>query len=119
MEIQIEEPDRFSLLGHILKAALERRLAEPSEAAGVAGMTGEVFIQAGGMTACLAMDRKGWTIRSSPVGKPAAGIRGTLSALAGAAAGKGLVGSVLRRRLRPSGNIFLLFRLLKLMKGSR
>ena len=117
MEIIIEDEERMSLLGLIFKVLLSKNLAQPSLARLASGMRGDVSVQAGRMCVTLSMSPSVWALRRGPAQRPSASVRGSLSAFTAVAARHWPVASFLRGELWAWGNPWLLWKLLRLIRG--
>jgi len=114
--VTIDDPPRMNLLGLILGSVLERNLQQPALQRRATSLRAEVLVQAGEMVVTLAFEGAKVVVRRGRTARPKASVRGSLGALTDFALGGGLVGPVLRGRLKPRGSLLLLLRLRKLLQ---
>ncbi len=114
--VTIDDPARMNLLGLILGSVLERNLEKPEIERRAARLRAAVAVQAGEMVVTLAFQGGPVQVRRGRPERPRAAVQGSLGALTQLALGGGLVGPVLRGRLKPRGSWLLLLRLRKLLQ---
>jgi hypothetical protein len=107
----------MNLLGLLIRGLLASNLADPVLYARARTLRGDVRVDAGTMAVTLRFDGAGVVI--APVGseRPRARVRGSMSALLGMVAGKGIVAPVLTGAVRIGGNPFMLLRMLPLIQA--
>ena len=114
--VTIDDPARMNLLGLILGSVLDRNLGRPELAKRAAKLSAEVAVQAGEMAVPLVFRGGEVLVRRGASERPRAAVQGSLGALTKLALGGGLVGPVLRGRLKPRGSLLLLLKLRKLLQ---
>jgi len=117
VDVVVVERDRMNLLGLLLSSVLERALATPAAARHARALRGDVAIEASGMAVTMRFEAGRVEVRRGLSPRPRATIRGTLTALLGAALGRGRAWSLLTGRLRPRGNLFALWRAFVLLRA--
>lgn len=103
----------MNLLGLLLRGIIERRLEGHAPR-----LRGDVAIDASGMRVTLRFAPDAVAITRAAAVKPVARVRGTLTALADAALGRGRLRAFLDGRLRVRGRPLALLRLLSLLRVS-
>jgi len=115
--VTVDEPDRLHLAGQMVASLLRRSCADPARAAKAARLRGPVNVDAGGMRLVLDFGRGEVRIRAGAAERPRASVAAALSVLLDVALGRGLVGHVLRRRVRVRGSPLVLWRMIGLMRA--
>lgn len=115
--VTVEDPTRMSLLGLILASIIERNCEREENLARLAKLSGAVQVTAGEMVVTLRFDQGHLTVIRGPDDKARASVSGTMDSLMGVALGKGMVGPWLAGRLKVSGNLFMLLKMLPLMSA--
>jgi ubiquinone biosynthesis protein UbiJ len=114
MQVTAERLEEMNLLGLFMKAALEERLPALERAR----PSGTFAVQSGGMSVTLSCSPDEVVVRKGLAGHPDATLSGELGVLAQLAGGR-MVTSVLRRRIRISGNPLMLLPLARTFWESR
>jgi len=115
--IVLDSPEQMNLLGLLMKGLLEENLSRPGRLAGVRKLRGDVLVQAGQMSVTLRFGDDGLLVVAGRVGRPRATVRGGMTALLGVVTRQGgLVRPVLAGRVKVSGNLLLLLRMLPLIR---
>jgi hypothetical protein len=114
--VTIDEPARMSLLGLIIGNVLERNLDKPELLRRAERVRGDVVVQAGEMVVTLVFAGGPVTVRRGRVERPRASVQGSLGAFTDLATGGGMIGPVLRGRLKPRGSWLMLLKLRKLLQ---
>jgi len=117
VEVRLDEERSICLAGLIFRAMLRRSLSKPSLARLASRLRGIVEIQAGRMVIFLVMEPGIWVIQRGTPSRPTARIRGDMKSLISAGAGRLPVMDLLRLRLRPRGNLWVLLALFWIMRG--
>lgn len=113
MRVEAEAPERMALIGLFMRAALEER----ADALDRAGLSGDLALTVAGMSATLSFEPDRVIVREGVQGKPRAHIRGSLESFVKLAKGN-VVGPVLRREVRISGNPLATLPLAKLFRDT-
>lgn len=115
--VVVEDPEHMNLLGLLMQGLLSTNLANPAIARKVGSLRGDVRVQAGEMAVTLRFSDGPLRILRETETRPKAGVCGSMPALLGVVAGKGLVGPVLSRAIRIQGNPFVLLKMLPLIRA--
>lgn len=114
--VQIDDPQRTSVLAYILKSLLENSLADPLVAQKAAKLNGTLGLYIGPMRLGLAFRRGEITILSHVPEKPNGWVKGNMAALVAFTRRKGLVKAALTGKLFAFGDPFFLLQMLALFK---
>jgi hypothetical protein len=115
--LTIADPERMSLLGHMLGGILETNLAR-REAADIARrLRGSLGVTAGRMSVTLVFEERGVTIARGLASRLRARIRGSLDGLLQVSLGKGPVRAFLAGDVSFSGNPFFALKVLPLFRA--
>ena len=117
LSVVVIEPDRMNLLGLMLSSLLDRRAADPTVIRHARAVRGDVLLEASGMQATLHFEPGRIEIRRRSPERPRAEIRGTLTALLGAALGRGRLRSIVTGQLRVRGRPLTLWHVLAMVRA--
>jgi hypothetical protein len=116
--VALEDAAHMNLLGLLLRSILERRLADPRARRRAARLRGDLAVRGGRMRVTVRFTGCGIVITRTPAARPRARVEGSLAGLLAIALGRGLAGPLVRRELKPRGNLVWLLRLLPLLRGA-
>ncbi|MBI4952448.1 MAG: SCP2 sterol-binding domain-containing protein [Myxococcales bacterium] len=112
----LHEPERMNLLGLLMRGLLAANLEEPALRARALGLRASIHVRAGDMHVTLRFAEDGVHISAGAEASNAR-VSGDMKALLGVVTGAGMIGPVLRGRVRIGGNPFLLLRVLPLIRA--
>lgn len=115
--VTVDDPKRMSLLGLILASIIQRNLEHEENRRRIGRLSGAVAVTAGEMKVTLRFAEGRLTVTRAEDEKPRAAVSGTMDSLMGVALGRGMVGPWLAGKLKVSGNLLLLLRMLPLMSA--
>ncbi len=113
----IADPERMSLLGHMLGGILETNLARREAASLARRLRGSLGVTAGNMSVTLAFGERGVTITRGLSAGLKACIRGSLDGLLQVSLGKGPMRAFLAGDVSFSGNPFFALKILPLFRA--
>ena len=116
VSVTLDRPEYANLLALLMHNLLERAVAEPAAQDRARRLSGDIQVDAGGMTVTLRFTGDGVVVLSEAAAKPRARVRGQMDALLGMVTGGGVVGPVLTGRVRIGGNPFVLLKMLPLIR---
>ncbi|MCC6574977.1 MAG: hypothetical protein IT462_14450 [Planctomycetes bacterium] len=106
-------------MGLLMRGLLESSLAGERGRAAARKLRGDVRICAGTMSVTMSFSADEIVLRASGNTRPRANVRGEMKPLLEMVAGGGLIGPVLRGKVKVRGNLLMLLRLLPLIRPSR
>lgn len=115
-QVVVKDPDQMNLLGLLMANIIKRAVEKPAGLRRCRKLRGEVQVQAGRMGVRLKFLKGPVEVARSGEGKARASISGDLAAFTNVALGGGIVGPYLKGKLKASGNLFFLLKLLPLMR---
>jgi hypothetical protein len=115
--LTIADPERMSLLGHMLGGILETSLARRETAAVARRLRGSLGVTAGRMSVTLVFGEQGITIERGLATGLRARVRGSLDGLLQVSLGKGPVRAFLAGDMSFSGNPFFALAVLPLFRA--
>ena len=107
----------MSLLGLILASIITRNLEREENLKRLQKLSGAVQVTAGEMMVTLRFEQGRLTVVRGGDDKARAAVSGSMESLMGVALGQGMVGPWLAGRLKASGNLFMLLKMLPLMSA--
>lgn len=113
----IDDPSSMSLLGLLLGSIIERQADQPQSIKRIEKLRGALVVEAGTMTITLQFADGKVTILRGAVEGARARVRGSMEALLNISLGKGMVGPWLSGRIKTKGSLFMLLRVLPLMRA--
>lgn len=115
--VEVDEPERMSLLGLLMAGLLRRSMADEAARARVRSLRGDIAVRAGQMEVTLRFTEAGLRIVRGRTERPRARVEGSLGALVDVVTGEGFIGPVLRGSLKIGGNPLVLLRMLPLIRA--
>lgn len=115
-EVVIDDPPTMSLLGLLLGNMLERQVIKAEHQRRLARLRGDVLVEVGEMAITLRFGDGALTVLRGAREKPRARVRGSMDALLGIALGGSMVGPWLSGAIKTKGNLFLLLRMIPLLR---
>jgi len=115
--VVVAEPERMNLLGLMVAGMLRRRLVDPAARRHARALRGDVVLEASGMHVTLHFQPSRIEVTRRAPARPRAAVRGTLTALLGAALGRDRMRSFLSGQLRASGSPIALWHVLTLVRA--
>ncbi|MCC6525339.1 MAG: SCP2 sterol-binding domain-containing protein [Polyangiaceae bacterium] len=112
----LHEPERMNLLGLLMRGLLAANLEDPELRARALRLRAGIHVRAGDMHVTLRFAEDGVHITAGAEASNAR-VSGDMKALLGVVTGAGMIGPVLRGRVRIGGNPFLLLRVLPLIRA--
>lgn len=113
--VRIPNPEHMNLMGLLMRGLLEGAVKIPSVNARARSLRGDVLIIAGTMAVRLRFTGDEILLVPDEDKKPRATVRGDLKSLLEVVAGEGLLRPVLTRKVKASGNLLMLLKLLPLI----
>ncbi|MBI4952232.1 MAG: SCP2 sterol-binding domain-containing protein [Myxococcales bacterium] len=114
--VRLHEPERMNLLGLLMRGLLSANLEDPGLRARALALRGSIDVRAGDMHVTLRFAAEGVHIAADGTSANAR-VSGDMKSLLGVVTGAGMIGPVLRGRVRIGGNPFLLLRVLPLIRA--
>lgn len=115
--VEVEDPERMSLLGLMLAGLVRDNLGDPSLAGRAARLEGSLGVTAGRMKVTLVFDRGAIRVRRGLDPDLGACVTGSLAGLMRVSLGHGVLGAVLRGGTRVRGNPFFALRVMPLFRA--
>jgi len=114
--LQVENPASLNLLGLFVRDLVERNLAHPQAAARARRLRGRVALKAGRMAVTLCFRDGEVALERGAAGRANAAVEGNLAAFLRLGLGQNPVQAVLTRQVRVRGNLWLLLRMMPLLR---
>ncbi|MCC6521162.1 MAG: hypothetical protein IT373_00740 [Polyangiaceae bacterium] len=114
--VRLHEPERMNLLGLLMRGLLTANLEDPGLRARALALRGSIDVRAGDMHVTLRFAPEGVHIAADGTSANAR-VSGDMKSLLGVVTGAGMIGPVLRGRVRIGGNPLLLLRVLPLIRA--
>ena len=119
LTVRIPDPEHMNLMGLLMRGLLESSLIDPRVNAGARKLHGDVRIVAGTMVVILRFTGDEILLVCDEDKKPRATVRGDMKSLLEVVAGEKLLRPVLTRKVRASGNLLMLLRILPLIRAPK
>ena len=117
--VRVEEPERMNLMGLLMRGLLESTVGTLRGSAIARKLRGEVRVMAGTMGVTLCFSEHEVVLKEIGSGRPRATVSGEMKPLLEIVSGCGLIVPVLTRKVKVSGNLLLLLRMLPLIRAAR
>jgi len=114
--VVIDDPPSMNLLGLLLGSIIERQAGTAATQRRLNKLRGALVVEAGSMTISMTFDGGRVTISRGAVDHPRAKVHGTMQGLMDISLGGGMVGPWLAGRIKTQGNLFMLLKVLPLMR---
>lgn len=114
--VRVEQPEHMNLMGLLMRGLLESTLGTSRGSAIARKLRGEVRVMAGTMGVTLCFGDGEVVLKETGSGRPRATVRGEMKPLLEIVSGGALIAPVLTRKVKVSGNLLLLLRLLPLIR---
>ena len=114
--VVIDDPPTMNLLGLLLGSIIERQAEQEATQRRLDKLRGALVVEAGSMTITMTFADGRVTISRGAADKPRARVRGTMQSLMNISLGGGMVGPWLAGHIKTSGNLFMLLKVLPLMR---
>lgn len=117
--IRVERPERMNLMGLLMRGLLESNVGTARGNAVARQLRGDVRVMAGtrGVTFCFGDGEV--VLKESSAGRPSATVRGEMKPLLEVVSGGSVIAPVLTRKIKVSGNLFMLLRMLPLIRAPK
>jgi len=115
--VVIDDPPTMNLLGLLLGSIIERQAETEASRKRLDKLKGALVVEAGQMVISMTFAGGRVIISRGAVDKPRARVMGTMQSLMGISLGGGMVGPWLAGHIKTQGNLFMLLRVLPLMRA--